>query len=365
MSAIDKTFIESLYEDAMSKMDEVGDAISDGYTYVKDGAANVIDTSITFVKDQVTSFGNNRWYKPFYNSWDNIYEDSEPISNLKNDIYSAVKDINAIEIATNIWQSTKKYWNDNIVYEYTSAFENVSLPENPKLADVIGFGLGSISSIANGTKNVATNLLGDSVNLVSNANSGIVSATNTAVAFIKDSLTQLGEYIPESSALGSVLKSVAGAAAEALSEYGDGISNTSFGSYMKESWDGSNSFLKHIASKSVGIKFKILESSPLDPGESLSNMYGSMMLGCPYLTTTTTDPRRRSAINTFIKDGKFLSLTPGLPKFYGTSHTNFGNNNDIYHQTDTPEEMISYLLQNGLNESFANKDKRYYVFDNK
>jgi len=83
------------------------------------------------------------------------------------------------------------------------------------------------------------------------------------------------------------------------------------------------------------------------------------MLGAPFLFNSYSDPNNRTLINTLIKDGKFLSLTPGLPKYNGTSYT---NGDQIFNQTTTPDSMLKYLQKNGLDSDFNNKDKRYYTF---
>ena len=80
-----------------------------------------------------------------------------------------------------------------------------------------------------------------------------------------------------------------------------------------------------------------------------------------------------------------MSLTPGLPKFNGGSFTQSirssisgafknitsGNGtstvktNTYLNQTNGLEESMSYLLKNGLDPEFAEKDRRYYTFQAK
>jgi hypothetical protein len=93
-----------------------------------------------------------------------------------------------------------------------------------------------------------------------------------------------------------------------------------------------------------------------------------MMLGAPLMYTRQTDPNNRTMINTFVKDSVFLSLTPGMPKYNGgafqqeflTFNSTFLTN--YLNQTTTPQEMRDYLLKNGIDKLFGEKDRRYYTF---
>ena len=156
-----------------------------------------------------------------------------------------------------------------------------------------------------------------------------------------------------------------------MKDYQDGVSETSFGKHQEESWQGSDtkSFLNYFKNENAKVaeasrKINFLSSTPLDSGSERNSLYGSMMLGCPFLFNKTADPGNRSLINTFIKDGRFLSLTPGMPKYHGTSYT--ASTADSYlNQTTTPDAMLKYLQKNGLDQDFSNKDKRYYTFETK
>jgi len=106
-------------------------------------------------------------------------------------------------------------------------------------------------------------------------------------------------------------------------------------------------------------RINILNSTPLDSGDLRTSIYGSMMLGAPFLFNEYSDPTNRALINTLVKDGRFVSFTPGLPKFNGTSYTGSG----ILDQTNTPNAMLEYLTRNGLDKTFSDKDKRYYTFN--
>jgi hypothetical protein len=106
--------------------------------------------------------------------------------------------------------------------------------------------------------------------------------------------------------------------------YKDGVSETRFGARMEESWVGKgNSFMSGLVDRTVrltGYNIRFAESTPLDPSaDSNTSLYGNLMLGTPMIYTKTTDPANRVMINTFVKDSSFLSLTPGMPKFNGSS----------------------------------------------
>jgi len=166
-----------------------------------------------------------------------------------------------------------------------------------------------------------------------------------------------------------------GAIAEIITSalfYTDGVTETRYGLAMERSWSGgSNSFLKTLNSGSYTVDFT--ETTPLDPSSSNSaNLYGNLLLGGPPLFNQITDPNNRVTINTFVKDSVFLSLTPGLPKFNGGSFSQslrsgiFNNTGGTYlNQTEGTEEAMAYLLKNGLDADFAEKDRRYYTFQAK
>lgn len=144
-----------------------------------------------------------------------------------------------------------------------------------------------------------------------------------------------------------------------LKKYQDGITETSFGYYMENTWKA-NSSKSFYSLKKKGI-IKLADTTPFDAGENLVSLYGNMLLGVPPLFNNIVDPKNRAMAQTIIRDAKFLTLTPGLPKYNGSIMLQ-ATGNDAYHQTVTPESMLAYLTKNGLDESFANKDRRYYTF---
>ena len=161
--------------------------------------------------------------------------------------------------------------------------------------------------------------------------------------------------------LGKQLQGIFNIVSTNMASYKDGISETSFGSKMEDSWQGkSSAFLNYFKEQHGRINF--MDSTPLDAGRDKNSLYGTMMLGAPYTFNSFADPNNRTLINTFIKDGKFVSITPGMPKYNGlTSY--LGGFNTILDQTSNGDEMLSYLSRNGIDSLFALKDKRYYTFE--
>lgn len=186
-----------------------------------------------------------------------------------------------------------------------------------------------------------------------------------------DTLGSFGQYLANDKGTNSFMAALGGIAsviADGLKTYQDGVSETSFGTRMDNSWYGSDNeaFLNYFKKQNKAVslesrKINILQSTPLDSGETRESLYGSLMLGTPFLFNEYSDPTNRTLINSLIKDGRFVSFTPGLPKFNGTSYTATAKNN-ILNQTKTPTSMLEYLTKNGLDRDFADKDKRYYTF---
>jgi len=147
--------------------------------------------------------------------------------------------------------------------------------------------------------------------------------------------------------------------------YQNGVTETRFGMAMERSW--SSEFLNNLNS----IQVNIVANTPLNPASG--SLYGNMMLGAPLNYTSITDPANRTMINTFVKDSDFLSLTPGLPKYNGgtfqqevlNSLGGESTGGSYLTQTETAGEIKEYLLKNGLDSSFSDKDKRYYTFQAK
>jgi hypothetical protein len=132
----------------------------------------------------------------------------------------------------------------------------------------------------------------------------------------------------------------------------------------------------------------------------LSNLgTNPILFGAPPRYLSLSDPRDRSYINTFIKDGNILSIIPGKPKYNGLSlgkinkerQNNVSNvlsntadnvsnffkglgsqttvndtKDDIGYQTTAQEYAdiaLDYLKRNGISDIFNKNDKRYYTFE--
>ncbi|MFA6778129.1 MAG: hypothetical protein WCR80_06845 [Bacilli bacterium] len=187
--------------------------------------------------------------------------------------------------------------------------------------------------------------------------------------YVGDTVSGIGSKIDSSSSLGAALSSILSIIGTNISsDYSKGevgISNTTFGNLMSDSWYGTDkSFLNYFSKNKKTYKINILNSTPLDSGNERTSLYGSMMLGVPFLFNSVSDPGNRTLLNSLIKDARFLSLTPGLPKYNGGVYTQ-ANSESIFKQTTTPNEMLSFLLKNGLDKNFSLKDKRYYTFESK
>lgn len=133
---------------------------------------------------------------------------------------------------------------------------------------------------------------------------------------------------------------------------------TSYGSEMETSWSKFFSAMPSLGSIST--------DTPLGSSTSASAVYGNLILGTPPGFTSVADPNNRTTINSFAKDMRFLSLTPGTPKFNGGYSEQLMYNQTTYSNvTKTPKEMLDYLKKNGIDTDFASKDKRYYTFQSK
>ena len=200
---------------------------------------------------------------------------------------------------------------------------------------------------------------------ISNAVDAGAQATNAFLNQIAEYASALDDYIPRGSGFSAVLGGIASVVADNMRDYVDGVTETSFGANMEESWAGKGqrrSFLDYFASRNSQSKVRFLRSTPLDPGkDGNQSFYGTMVLGVPYRFNSISDPTNRTLINSLIKDSKYLSLTPGMPKYNGTSYTQTAADS-ILMQTSEPTSMLSYLTRNGLDKYISDKDKRYYTF---
>ena len=193
---------------------------------------------------------------------------------------------------------------------------------------------------------------------------GVINAVQGGLFFVlsqsKDLLslasgTEIGDTI--TNALAAGLQSMA-------SNYVDGVTETEYGITMQSSWvgKGQKSFLDtYTQQDALSRKVRIMSSTPLDPGEDKrSAIFGSLIMGVPFTYGSFSDPRNRQFINTFVKDGRIASFTPGFPDYNGGYYMQGSKN--AYNQTSSGSEMLDYLLKNGLDSSFTEKDKRFYTF---
>jgi hypothetical protein len=71
-----------------------------------------------------------------------------------------------------------------------------------------------------------------------------------------------------------------------------------------------------------------LVRAPLNFENEVTNLYGNMVLGTPFLFGEYADPVNRTLVNSVVRDGRVVSLTPGLPKYNGSYYT-MGKNNYV------------------------------------
>lgn len=164
--------------------------------------------------------------------------------------------------------------------------------------------------------------------------------------------------------LSALLKGVSIFSDGALRSYSNGVDNTSFGDLMDASWKGSSGLLKSIINPgtgSSGYTLHYVEGTPLNSGNSAESLYGNMILGVPPAFTNIADPKNRAISQSFLKDASFLTLVPGFPKYNGSIYL-ANTSDDQLHRTSTPDQMMTYLINNGLSGSFAKADRRYYTF---
>jgi hypothetical protein len=172
--------------------------------------------------------------------------------------------------------------------------------------------------------------------------------------------------------------------------YKDGVTETKFGQKMEETWR------LFVSGNNDRVIFETLYNPLTNLGTE------PIIFGVPPRYTDSSDPRDRSYINTFIKDGNIMSIIPGKPKYNGLSlgkvniekrkdvnifgwnvnkTLNYVNDdvNDAYgdslsnltssetgYQTTAQQYAdiaLDYLKRNGISDVFNENDKRYYTFE--
>lgn len=238
---------------------------------------------------------------------------------------------------------------------------------------------GTITTVLNTAASTAEllNAFDGTLSSLESGISTVVSGADDIIQSFSDALGSISTSLGNNSTTLKTVGKILSVFSDSLADYQDGVTETSFGALQEQSWTGtSSSFVNAVAGKRTSMTVKFLSSTPLDQG-STANLYGTLMLGAPPTFTNISDPCAREYINSFVKDGKFITLTPGLPQYNGLSYSALGgtttdaNGNEVatggasdsqLNQTTDPDSMISYLLKNGLDDEFASKDKRYYTF---
>lgn len=315
--------------------DSVESVLFDEYESIKNNVNNL--------KSDVNNSVNNSFGNYISNE---SYDIKTPISSIAGGI--TITDDDAKEIAESIYKA-KTVVNDNGASNINNITNSISSTIENGYSSVISAADKISKAIEEGSK-----WLNDNINSFSEA---ILTFSN---------------YISTDSSLGQAINSIVNVTSQNLLDYKDGVTETSFGMYQSDSWKGrgpEKSFLDHFKAINSGsisdsIKVNFLKSTPLDSGATREALYGNLMLGCPFLFNNLADPANRTLINTIIKDSKYLSLVPGMPKYNGSQYLQSDRNN-IYKQTQSPTSMMNYLLRNGLDKDFSEKDKRYYTFEAK
>jgi hypothetical protein len=227
----------------------------------------------------------------------------------------------------------------------------------------LGEGIGTISAGFSEAMSVASdidNKFGSIEKWIDQTGYAFLSGGQSTIAGV---MGTIAENIGNDSAILGVISRGLTIFTDALAAgYVNGVSETSFGGLLENSWSkGANSFLSTFMTGSSKYTVHVLPSTPLDPGANSQNLYGTMLLGTPPVFNNISDPKNRSIMTTFLRDAKFLSLTPGYPQYNGSIYLQ-AKNKDQLHMTQTGEAMMEYLLSNGIDSNFAKKDKRYYTF---
>ena len=183
----------------------------------------------------------------------------------------------------------------------------------------------------------------------------IIDGATDVLAGMNDSLGSSAGLL--TSAIGNVATTGISSLLQSLSTYNDGSTETMFGGKQEKSW---RNFTKAVKSNSGKYKVKVVQNTPLNSENG--NLFGNMIMGAPFTFNDISDPLNRTITNTFVKDAKFLSLTPGLPQYNGSRYLATSKKKDILRQTESFNDMMDYLIKNGVDKSNMDKDKRFYTF---
>ena len=333
---------------ALSGFGNINNYLSAGAYIINVGEGGLLDDAFTLIVDLFT--------KPL-----------ELISSAVSSVY------NTIFVGSGFSDRVVEFYETRIdpdTYISGSVLSNVanstreSIIQNGLAGTAAQIAIGAVGGLINGVGNILSPVLQEvrGWDWVQQAESAVTGVANSALSFISQFISSR-EVSVTLEAVGNLLGTI-------FPSFVDGVSETRFGTRMERSWIGSgNSFLNNLTS----VNFNLVGTTPLDPSEGQNaSLYGNMMLGTPFTYTRITDPNNRAMINTFVKDSTFLSLTPGLPKYNGGAFQQeisqqvrslFTREASTYlNQTPTAQEMADYLLKNGMDLQFAEKDKRYYTF---
>lgn len=167
-----------------------------------------------------------------------------------------------------------------------------------KIKDVIKNISGAVDGAISSGINSTSTAVGDALNNVSNTLDGVSSSNSGKII---ESIT-------------NVTSNIVKVVRDTVTAYQDGVSETSFGMEQEKN---NKKFKSENSSKLNYLKTSFISGNS-------SNIYGSKVLGTPFSFNSNSDPNNRTLINTLIKDGKILTLTPGLPEFHATSYDILG-----------------------------------------
>ena len=262
--------------------------------------------------------------------------------------------------STSVYEELKSYIESSQSVSSSASITNGSSPNSSSSSSINSiYYSSSKEGMVNDIISNADSILSGMEDWVGGFFDGVESVTSDILDSIENFANTLGST---NSTVIQTLGVLVNTINDAAKTYEDGVSETSFGAEQEVSWQGNTySFLQTFKRASNTYRVKFSSSTPLDAGSNSANLYGSMILGVPPTFTNITDPANRTYIQTFLQDAKFITITPGLPKYNGTTYDTGNKRN----QTNDGNSALEYLLRNGLDAEFANKDKRYYSFQAK
>jgi hypothetical protein len=306
-----------------------------------------------------------------------IYLSSVGINNITSsstDAPTTIKNdfVNFFDNVGNVLNSIGSYYDVEDVYTntYNAAINNSKDATTGEVSGLATFNAGSAAvsaeaeNIAIKTATLTTSSLDSIIDGIAGAGVSTLSASKDLINSLLSKISAVGGG---SDVIMSILSRGLSQFAAVGNGYQDGVSETTYGKLMEESWSKANSGFFSVFNNSSTSRYKInfLKTTPIDPGyggSSATNIYGNLILGVPPIFSHVTDPKNRAIAKTILRDSRFLTMLPGKPKYNGSLYMS-AENADQLHQTGTADDMMAYLASNGFNANFNNKDKRYYTFD--